>query len=160
MDVVIDNSVAMRWELPGVPEEQHLYEYSHKVLAELEAISAGVPWLWHAEASNVLIRAERAGIRTQAQVDGFLARLAGLQLQTQADPLNLFAGEALALLRRNRKLSGYDAVYLALARRAGVPLATNDADLADAATSEGVELFLGGPAWAKAKARKPSKKLK
>jgi predicted nucleic acid-binding protein len=44
-------------------------------------------------------------------------------------------------LARTRGLSNYDAAYLELAVRWGMPLATLDEDLRDAATAEGVPLF-------------------
>jgi predicted nucleic acid-binding protein len=39
------------------------------------------------------------------------------------------------------KLSAYDAAYLELAMRSGLPLATLDADLAKAVTTAGVPIF-------------------
>ena len=44
-------------------------------------------------------------------------------------------------LARKRKLTVYDAAYLALAKREGLPLATLDRDLEKAAIAEGVALF-------------------
>jgi len=49
-------------------------------------------------------------------------------------------GDTLNLARRY-KLSAYDAAYLELALRSGLPLSTLDADLAKAATSAGVPIF-------------------
>lgn len=49
-------------------------------------------------------------------------------------------GETLKLAGRYR-LSAYDAAYLELAMRSGLPLATLDADLAKAATTAGVPIF-------------------
>ena len=49
-------------------------------------------------------------------------------------------GDTLNLARRYQ-LSAYDAAYLELALRTGLPLATLDADLAKAATSAGVPMF-------------------
>ena len=49
-------------------------------------------------------------------------------------------GDTLHLARRY-KLSAYDAAYLELALRTGLPLATLDADLEKAAQAAGVEAF-------------------
>ena len=49
-------------------------------------------------------------------------------------------GETLGIARRY-KLSAYDAGYLELALRKGLPLATLDADLAKAAKKAGVKRF-------------------
>jgi predicted nucleic acid-binding protein len=47
----------------------------------------------------------------------------------------------LMTLARKRKLTVYDAAYLELAKREGLPLATLDRDLEKAAIAEGVALF-------------------
>jgi predicted nucleic acid-binding protein len=44
-------------------------------------------------------------------------------------------------LARNHRLSVYDAAYLELAQREGIPLATLDADLQKAAAAAGVGLL-------------------
>jgi predicted nucleic acid-binding protein len=49
-------------------------------------------------------------------------------------------GDTLNLARRY-KLSAYDAAYLELALRMGLPLATLDAGLANAATTAGITTF-------------------
>ena len=49
-----------------------------------------------------------------------------------------------ASVARTRALSSYDAAYLELAVRLGLPLATLDRELRAAAEAEGVELFRGG----------------
>ena len=49
-------------------------------------------------------------------------------------------GDTLNLARRYR-LSAYDAAYLELALRLGLPLATLDADLVKAATTAGLSIF-------------------
>jgi len=46
-------------------------------------------------------------------------------------------------MARAHRLSVYDAAYLELAQREGLPLATLDADLRRAATGEGVALVAG-----------------
>ena len=50
-------------------------------------------------------------------------------------------GAAIADLARRYRLSAYDASYLELALRVGLPLATLDADLAKAARKAGVKRF-------------------
>ena len=66
-----------------------------------------------------------------------LRQLGELPIRTDTEP-NLET--ALALARRHR-LTIYDALYLELALRAGVPLATVDLALADAAVAEGRSLI-------------------
>jgi predicted nucleic acid-binding protein len=68
-----------------------------------------------------------------------LQTLAGLDIRIdQATPP--IDGKALLPLVRRYGLTAYDAAYLELARRKGLPLATFDKDLILAATQEGVEL--------------------
>ena len=50
-------------------------------------------------------------------------------------------GEALMSLARERNLTVYDAAYLELAKREGLPLATLDRAVEKAAIAEGVALF-------------------
>lgn len=154
---VIDNSVAMRWEMPVKPEEVHLKNYAQKVLDSLKVTLSVVPWFWHIEAANVLARAERNGELTVAQVTGFLARLEAMEIETYTKAPNLFAPETMGLLRRHRQLSAYDAAYLALAMRLRVPLATNDTVLLEVAPLEGVALYLGGPTATDTTKKKPRK---
>jgi predicted nucleic acid-binding protein len=54
--------------------------------------------------------------------------------------------DAVLRLARTRRLSVYDAAYLELAQREGLPLATLDADLRRAAAKEGVALLSQGGA--------------
>jgi predicted nucleic acid-binding protein len=49
---------------------------------------------------------------------------------------------AVAAVSREFRLSGYDAQYLELARRLGLPLVTLDKDLRKAAKKAGVSIYL------------------
>jgi predicted nucleic acid-binding protein len=53
-------------------------------------------------------------------------------------------GDAVLRLARTHRLSVYDAAYLELAQREGLPLATLDAGLRRAAAGAGVELLSWG----------------
>lgn len=71
-------------------------------------------------------------------------------LNITADPATVSHAlpETLNLARRY-KLSCYDAAYLELALRAGLPLATLDADLEKAAKKAGVKRFEARPSTVK-----------
>jgi predicted nucleic acid-binding protein len=75
---------------------------------------------------------------TQSDTADFLRGLARLGVTVDRSPEE---AEVLALARRHR-LTVYDAAYLELARRDGVPLATLDNDLAIATQAENT-LLLG-----------------
>lgn len=139
-DFVLDNSVAMRWALPD-SNRPEVHQYADKVLGRLESGQiALVPGLWHIEAASVLVRAEKKGHVTEAQTGQFLAFVTALGLETD----HATAAAPLAALARARGLTGYDAAYLDLAIRSGLPLATADEDLGRAALAAGVALYLGG----------------
>ena len=100
---------------------------------------AVVPSLWFLECANGLSMAERRG-----RIDGEgVARAIGLlrRLPLEVDdaaPSRAF-DEVLALARAHG-LTAYDAGYLDLARRRGLPLATDDRRLRAAANAVGVAL--------------------
>lgn len=139
MNFVLDSSVAMRWLMANTRPEDSAY--AGQVLDALVAGQALVPSLWALEAANVIAKAESKGWVTEARSQAFLALLARLNIADDKATVTQALGETLSLARRY-KLSAYDAAYLELAMRSGLPLATLDADLAAAATAAGVLLFV------------------
>ena len=77
---------------------------------------------------------------TEADAQRFITLLGQLNIETDPETATNALGDTLNLARRY-KLSAYDAAYLELALRTGRPLATLDADLAQAATTAGVSIF-------------------
>ena len=138
MNFVLDNSVAMRWLLPNTRPADTVY--AGKALDALTTGQALVPSLWALEAANVIAKAESKGMLTEARSQAFLALLDHLNIIDDNATIVHALGETLSLARRY-KLSAYDAAYLELAMRSGLPLATLDADLAKAATTAGVPIF-------------------
>lgn len=136
---VLDNSVAMRWLL--VSQKKTDQSYAEKVLKSLAETEAVVPHLWHLEAANVLLGAEKRGELETGEVERFLAQLESLPIQV--DPLTAHQAFSRTLgLSRAYKLSSYDAAYLELSIREGLPLATLDKDLRKAAKQADVPLYL------------------
>ncbi|MGH7100985.1 MAG: type II toxin-antitoxin system VapC family toxin [Acetobacteraceae bacterium] len=91
--------------------------------------------LWF-EVRNVLLMGERRRRLSEGQTSRFLRYLAELPIEVDREP-----DEALMLsLARRYRLGVYDAVYLELAQRQALPLATLDQALIDAARSEKVPL--------------------
>ena len=91
-----------------------------------------MPGLWWFELRNVFIVNERRGRIDQATTRRALGLLASLPVQ-----LDHAANETVLLaLARWHRLTVYDAAYLELARREGLPLATLDDMLARAAQAE------------------------
>lgn len=138
MSVVLDNSVAMCWLLnDGRPAE---LAYALNVLDALKTTSAMVPSIWALEAANVIAKSEAKGLVTEARTQEFVATLMRLNIATDTTTASHALGETLNLARRY-KISTYDAAYLELALRGGLPLATLDADLEKAAKKTGVKRF-------------------
>jgi predicted nucleic acid-binding protein len=99
-----------------------------------------VPSLWLVEVTNVLAMAERHGRLDAARVDGFLEGLLALPVDLDHGEPGVL-GPALVRIARAQRLTAYDAAYLELAMRLGLPLATQDASLQTAAERVGVSLF-------------------
>jgi predicted nucleic acid-binding protein len=134
---VLDASVALRWFLSNpVPA------YARRVRRLiLDGARAVVPALWHLEMANGLTVAERRGIVTVGDADQSLTDIEGLLGQAiESDPALVSVQQALTTAR-TFKLSAYDAVYLDVARRERLPLATLDEDLRAAAAHAGVALI-------------------
>lgn len=138
MSFVLDNSVAMCWLLNDGRAADRTYAL--KVLDALQHTAAVVPGLWALEAANVVAKAEARGLVTEARAQAFVATLSRMAIETDNATAHHALSETLNLARRH-KLSAYDAAYLELALRRGMPLATLDADLTKAARKTGVKRF-------------------
>jgi predicted nucleic acid-binding protein len=135
LSFVLDNSVALTWcfEDERTPATQALL---HRV-AEHGAIAPG---LWPLEAVNGLIVAERRGRLDRVRrlrLEGFLREL---PITIDAETPTRAWTETARLAER-LGLSAYDAAYLELACRHGLPLATLDDKLEQAARAENVPLL-------------------
>ena len=138
MSFVLDNSVTMRWFFgDGKPQE---LAYAGRVLEAMKDDSAIVPVTWGLEVANVIAKAESMALVTEARSGAFLEMLENVDIEMDAATLAHSLTDTLQLARRY-KLSSYDASYLELALRLGLPLATLDADLLKAAKKAGVLKF-------------------
>jgi len=138
MSFVLDNSVTMRWFFgDGKPQE---LTYAGKVLDAMKQENALVPATWGLEVANVIARAEAKGLVTEARSGAFLEMLEGVGIDVDSATFTHAMSDTLQLARRY-KLSSYDASYLELALRQGMPLATLDEDLLKAAKKAGVKRF-------------------
>ena len=139
-DFILDNSVAMRWLLSTKKAADQ--RYALDVLDSLADNSALVPNLWHLEATNVLLSAEKREEISLGEIEGFTSQLENLSIVTDTMTSHHAFNRTLTLARAY-KLSSYDAAYLELAIREGLPLATLDKGLVKAALKAGVERYLG-----------------
>lgn len=138
MSFVLDASVALLWLVPETNPAG--VEYAGAALKALKESPAVVPSLMALEVANVVAKIESKGAITEADSQRFIALLGRLNLVTDQATAAHALGDTLNLARRY-KLSAYDAAYLELALRLGLPLATLDADLAKAADTAGIPIF-------------------
>ena len=116
-------------------------QYSERVLEQLLAgQQAHVPVLWSYEVVSVLAKAQRSASITADRVHGFLEDLRSLDITVDDEGFGHIFGDV-HRLAVEYGLSGYDAAYLELAIRKGLPLATLDEDLRKAASGAGVALL-------------------
>lgn len=135
MQFVADCSVTMAWILPD--ETEPAAEALAETLVENTVV---VPGLWPIEVANVLLVAVRQGRIAEGVIPELLARLGALPCETDPETGPRAWTDSLRLAR-DHELSAYDAVYLELAVRRRIPLATLDGDLATAARSAGVRVL-------------------
>ena len=110
------------------------------MLALVGGQGAVVPSLWFIEIANGLGMAERRNRLTQTATAEAIALLKGLPLDAdEMAPAHAFS-DVVDLMRRHR-LTAYDAVYLELAIRRDLPIATNDRALRTAAEVAGVAVL-------------------
>lgn len=139
MSFVLDNSVTMRWFFgDGKPKE---LAYAVNVLDAMKQQNALVPVTWGLEVSNVIARAEAKGLVTEARSEQFLEMLDNVDIDVDNATFAHALSDTLHLARRY-KLSAYNASYLELALRLGLPLATLDEDLQKVARKTGVKKFV------------------
>ena len=132
---VLDCSVAMSWCL--VDEDN---DYANAVLALMPDAVAFVPEIFTLEIANTLLVAERRNRMTSTQTTNAINLIQSLPIQIDPQTSALALGATLTLARE-QELASYDAAYLELTIRLGLPLVTLDDRLAKAATRCSVSLF-------------------
>ena len=132
---VIDCSVAVTWCF-----EDQATAASDGLLDRLGDEPAAAPAIWPLELGNVLAMAERRGRIDAAQLAECVALLHELPVAIDEESPQRALDEVLALTRAEG-LTTYDASYLELAMRLGVPLATQDKALRQAAEKLGTPIL-------------------
>lgn len=133
VDFVIDASIALTWCF-----SDEATKATEALLERLDAESAVVPQIWSLEVGNTLIMAERRKRITYAEITQFLELLKFLNIDVDHETSNKGLCEVLALAH-SEGLTTYDAAYLELAMRKGIPLATKDKLLLKVAKKIGVK---------------------
>lgn len=131
-EVVVDSSVALTWCF-----EDEASSETDKLFERVRDDGAVVPGLWHLELSNVLLQAEKRGRITASDIAIRLDLIAELPISVDQET-TARAWREILILARAERLTTYDATYLELATRRGLPLLTRDDELAQAAVRLGV----------------------
>lgn len=118
---VVDASVSAAWFLPD--EANALTEAALQATTTHEV---WVPALWLLEVGNLLQSAQRRRRITAEKRRELAAAAAALRIKVDREPVSLTALDELAAAHA---LSAYDACYLELALRRGLPLSTQDVAL-------------------------------
>lgn len=133
--VVIDASVALAWCFPDEASD-----YADRVLVALKGHTILVPALWATEITNAVLVAERRKRIRQPEIRRFVELLGDLTVVMDSQTVTDSIGNILPL-GREFGLSAYDAAYLDVAMRHGVPLATLDGNLRKAGRKAGIDVF-------------------
>ena len=135
MAFVLDCSITMAWVFPD--EATAATDRLRDALLESRAF---VPALWPIETANVLLVATRRGRIAQSEWPGILAHLDALPIDIDPISTSRTWGKTLDLASAHG-ISPYDAMYLELAMRMRMPLATLDRALRAAGQSAGADLL-------------------
>jgi len=133
---VVDNSVIMSWCF-----KDQANAYADSVLEKLAGATAYVPSVWPLHVTSVLLAAERRNYISEADSVRFINLLSGLPIFVQHESPER-AMKDLFGLARAYDLSSYDASYLDLAMKKGLPLATLDQKLRKAAAAVKLPIYL------------------
>ena len=133
MSIVVDSSVALSWVFTDETTDE-----TEALLDRVRDEGGIVPSLWEYEVCNAMLSAVRRHRLDQAAATRIITLLHNIHLQVMQTPLDMRRVFGLA---DAHGLSADDAAYLDLAMSQGVPLATLDQRLVDAATAVGVEVL-------------------
>lgn len=129
---VLDASPLLAWILPDENKARVA-----PLMARLQAEGAVAPRLLWSETRNVVLAAERRGRLSAADAEESFGDLSELPIDFDDAP----DGLKTLRLARTHGLTIYDALYLELAARRSLPLATLDRRLAAAAVAEGIPVL-------------------
>jgi predicted nucleic acid-binding protein len=120
-EFVLDCSATLPWVFAS--------EATPETDALLDVLAAGgkawVPALWHLELGNVLLHAQRKRRIDKAGIEKFLSALDVYDIEVDPETMTVAWSRTL----ESYVLSVYDAAYLELALRRGLPLASLDDSL-------------------------------
>lgn len=132
---VVDSSVGVAWLF-----DEQADAYTEAALDALVGSFAVAPRWWSVEMLNVLLTLERRERLAAGRAVELLRHMQRLPVRLREHQASVFELHALALRHR---LTSYDALYLEAALATGLPLATRDKALRQAARDSGVGVWAG-----------------
>ncbi len=138
MSLVLDTSLTLSWYF-----EDERTDWADAVLDQVVESGAVVPPLWRIEVLNAFQVSIRRKRIDAAFRDAALARLRAMPIDVDPDS-DTHAWSTTRHLADRFHLSAYDAVYLELAQRQSLPLATLDEELRAAGAALGITLLGSG----------------
>jgi predicted nucleic acid-binding protein len=134
---ILDASVALAWSF-----KDEVSPYAAFIVGSMKHHRALAPLIWPLEINNALISAVRRGRIDELVAHRIRTTLDRLPVDIDAEIAVGRLGQRILDLGVEHGLSAYDASYLELAARRGVPLATLDDRLVRAANETGVQILL------------------
>lgn len=135
---VMDASVTAAWLLPD-----HANEHTRRLYAAIrrDEVEPQAPNAWQWECANVIANGVRSGRIPSSAVEGLWSVLDAIRHRVELHELAPAQHKAVLAVAIDAGVSLYAAGYLWLARSLGLPLATFDEQLIQAAPACGVKLF-------------------
>lgn len=134
---VLDASVAL-----SIIFEDEFSSYSDAVAETMKRGRAVVPIVWPLEIANAILTAVRRGRIPGTDAQLLIGTMDRLSVDIDRGIAPEFLTRATLTLGIAHRVSAYDASYLELAMRRGLPLATQDERLRRAAGAAGIDILL------------------
>jgi predicted nucleic acid-binding protein len=134
---VLDASVTLAW---CFEDEKSVATQALLLGLKDQTKDAIVPGIWTLEVSNILVIAERQKRISYAEMMLCFEMLELLAIEIDNETCSK-AFHDIAALAHSKKMTTYDAAYLELAIRRGIPLATKDKDLRKSAELLGLTVL-------------------
>jgi predicted nucleic acid-binding protein len=133
---VLDASVALAWSF-----KDEVSPYATFIVRSIKNARAVAPIIWPLEVNNALISAVRRERIDELVANRIRDTLDRLPVDIDSEIAVASLGQRILRLGLEHGLSAYDASYLELAMRRGLPLATQDERLLRAAGAVGIEIL-------------------
>lgn len=135
---VVDTSVSASWCFDD-ENDPHSMALLARLCDPRAGDSAVVPCFWLAEMANTLVVAEKRGRLKPGKAQEALEMMGYLPVEFESPGLG--AARRALDISLSHGLSAYDAMYIEICARRGLPLASKDADMRRVASALGIPLI-------------------